>query len=225
MTKPMPTRITVVGDLERGDHFHLTQDATCYFWGEYTPAKHLAGPPWEYSETNHLILNFKKKLDRKGHADWRYKIEAINKAATGFARLWKWNVLHEQHRVALIPIPPSKARTDPMFDPRMLDMLTAVASQAGLPLDIRDCLSFSGAYAASHDTDDRPSPDQLFSELTFDPVNGKSDSQPGLIFLFDDLLTTGAHYVAVSRKLNEHFPGVKVVGNFIARRCFPNPFL
>ncbi|MBL0144346.1 MAG: hypothetical protein IPP91_20145 [Betaproteobacteria bacterium] len=104
-------------------------------------------------------------------------------------------------------------------------MLNAVAIKVGLPLDIRDCLSFSGAYAASHDSEDRPSPDQLFNELTFDPVNGKPDSRPGLIFLFDDLLTTGAHYVAVSRKLNEHFPDVKVVGNFIARRCFPNPFL
>jgi len=45
-----------------------------------------------------------------------------------------------------------------------------------------------------------------------------------MIFLFDDLLTTGAHYIATTRKLRDIFPGVRIVGNFIARRCIPNPF-
>ncbi|MBL0144345.1 MAG: hypothetical protein IPP91_20130 [Betaproteobacteria bacterium] len=75
---PMPTRITVVGDLERGDHYYLPQDAPCYFWGEYTPAKHVDGLPWEYSATNKLIYNLKKKMDRRGLPEWRHKIDAID---------------------------------------------------------------------------------------------------------------------------------------------------
>jgi hypothetical protein len=88
----------------------------------------------------------------------------------------------------------------------------------------RDCLTFSGAYAASHETDDRPTPDELYNELSFDNGAGKAGNPPGLIFLFDDMLTTGAHYVATTRKLAQIFPGVQIVGNFIARRIVPNPF-
>ncbi|MCY1199109.1 hypothetical protein D9M72_105040 [compost metagenome] len=220
----MPPRLAVVGDLERPDHFHLPKDATCYFWGEYTPYEHTNGKKWNFSPTNQLVSNFKKKLDRRGQFDWKYKRVAINEVAVGFSQFWKWGNLHEQHRVALIPIPPSKARGDPMFDPRMLEMLTAVAGRAQVNLDIRDCLTFSGAYAASHETDDRPTPDELYNELSFDNAAGKAGDPPGLIFLFDDMLTTGAHYVATTRKLAQIFPGVQIVGNFIARRIVPNPF-
>lgn len=220
----MPPRLTVVGDLERPDHGYLPAGARCYFWGEYTRYEDTNGLNWNYSPTNQLISNFKKKLERRGFADWHYKGRAIAEVARAFSQFWQWSVLHQQHRVALIPIPPSKARHDPMFDGRMNEMLVAMAAHTGLPLDIRDCLSFSGAYAASHESDERPSPDELYDELTFNPTVGRSQIPPGFIYLFDDMLTTGAHYVAAARKLTEVFPGVPIVGNFIARRRIPNPF-
>jgi hypothetical protein len=34
----------------------------------------------------------------------------------------------------------------------------------------------------------------------------------------DDLVTTGAHFVAMSNMLGRQFPGAKIVGLFIARR-------
>jgi predicted amidophosphoribosyltransferase len=36
--------------------------------------------------------------------------------------------------------------------------------------------------------------------------------------LFDDVLTTGAHFRAASAALQQSFPGVKIIGLFIARR-------
>jgi hypothetical protein len=128
------------------------------------------------------------------------------------------------HRVMLVPIPPSKARGNPVYDPRMNEILLAIGRNLGVQLDIRDCLSFSGQYGASHETDDRPTPDQLHEDLTFDPVVGRLAEQPGLIFVFDDMLTSGAHYLAATHRLSEHFPGVQVVGNFVAHRILPNPF-
>jgi len=56
----MPPRLTVIGDLERPDHRYLPPDAQ-YFWGEYTPYEHTQGKRWDYSPTNRLIANFKKK--------------------------------------------------------------------------------------------------------------------------------------------------------------------
>ncbi len=220
----MPPRLTVIGDLERRDHYFLPNEARCYSWGEYTPYEHTNGLKWDFSPTNHLITNFKKKMDRQGRADWHYKRDAIETVARAFSQFWRWDDLHAQNRVALIPIPPSKPRTDPMFDPRMAETLATVANLVGLPLDIRDCLSFSGTFSASHASDVRPTPVDLYNDLAFDPSVGRPGEPPGVIFLFDDMLTTGAHYVAATQKLAVYFPSVPFVGNFIARRCVPDPF-
>jgi len=116
----MPQRLTSVGDLERQDHYYLPADAQCYFWGEYTPYDHTDGKKWDFSPTNRLISNFKKKMDRAGRPDWRYKQEAIQQIARNFSKFWKWPEIQVSHQVALIPIPPSKRESDPMFDPRMM---------------------------------------------------------------------------------------------------------
>ena len=216
----MPPRLSLVGDLERPDHSHLPPGAVCYFWGEYTPPRFCDGAPWDFSATNQLIFNFKKK---KGQAGYQYKRQAIAQVAQAFSTLYNWDALLNL-RPAFIPIPPSKARTDEMYDGRMLEMLRELALVANKPLDIRDCLSFDGRYAASHESDDRPSPNDLYDALSFDAAVGLPLNKPGAIFLYDDMLTSGAHYVAASRKLSEFYPGVQVFGQFIARRRFPNPF-
>lgn len=220
----MPDRLTVLGPNERPDHFHLPADAHCWFWGEYTPYEHTGGQNWNYSPTNRLMANFKKKLDRQGRQDWHYKGEAIEQVARAFARFFTWREMHENHGVALVPIPPSKASTDPMYDSRMRQTLECIAQHTGLPLDIRDCLSFSGRYGASHLNSARPSPEELYEDLTFDPVAGRPDQPPRSIIVFDDVVTAGSHYAAVSRRLREAFADVPVYGSFIARRALPNPF-
>lgn len=219
----MPERLQLVGELERQDHFHLPENAQSFFWGEYTPYEHTQGKKWNFSPTNQLIANFKKKMDRRGFPDWQYKVQAIQRVARKFAASWKWSELHENHRVTLVPVPPSKSRQDANFDPRMMDMLLQMADMVNLPLDIRDCLSFSGQYGASHESVARPTPDDLYADLSFDE-RFLGSASPGPIFIFDDMLTTGAHFVAVARKLGDVFPGVPVVGQFIARRVVPNPF-
>ena len=220
----MPLRFNVVGDLERPDHAHLPLDATCYFWGEYTPHRHTQGRGWDYSPTNKLITNFKKKLDRRGEFDWRYKQQAINTIGMAFANMLDWPAIHGTGW-ALVPVPPSRERADPLYDDRMSQVLLTIRNRANLALDIRDCLSFSGAFAASHESDDRPTPTQLYNELIFDPTVGQLDSPPSGIFLFDDMLTTGAHFLAVRQRLQEAFGNIPVVGCFVSRRRLPNPLV
>ncbi|WP_144408849.1 hypothetical protein [Chromobacterium vaccinii] len=215
--------MTIVGDLERPDHYHLPMDAKCYFWGEYTPRRHTQGPAWDFSETNQLISNFKKKLDRQHLPDWRYKQQAIQTIGNALSKHWDWPALHS-NGIALIPMPPSRPRNDQMYDDRMLQVLESVRNHTQLALDIRDCLSFSGAYAASHETDDRPTPDQLYQDLTIDVATARVKPLPNAILLFDDMLTTGAHFVAAHRRLQETFGEVQVVGCYVCRRRLPNPF-
>ena len=219
----MPTRLSKIGDLEEQDHHHLPPGATCFFWGEYTPPKYVDGRPWDFSATNQLIFNFKKKMDKRGQPGWQFKEQAITQVAASYAKNWKWDELVRLNTM-LVPIPPSKKRDDPAYDDRMLATLKKVAIMSRQKLDIRDCLSFDGSIPASHESDDRPSLEQLYDALEFDQTVGKPEAQPKVIMLFDDMLTSGAHYVAASRRLAEYYPGVKVVGQFVARRRIPNPF-
>lgn len=51
-------RLTKIDELTRGQHYHLSEDDTCYFFGEYTARKGYA-----FSNTNNLIHNFKKGVE------------------------------------------------------------------------------------------------------------------------------------------------------------------
>jgi len=56
-----PQRLTKIDDLTRPDHFYLTPGDDCYFLCEYTARKGFA-----FSTTNHLVLNFKKSMKKRG---------------------------------------------------------------------------------------------------------------------------------------------------------------
>lgn len=43
------------------------------------------------------------------------------------------------------------------------------------------------------------------------------------MILFDDVLTSGAHFQAAKRKILEYCPQTEVIGFFITRRIFPDP--
>ncbi|NVH78193.1 hypothetical protein FSB08_38560 [Paraburkholderia sp. JPY432] len=73
----MQDRLTVTVPDERAARFHLPAGAASQFWDECTPNEHTAGQNWNYSPTNRLMSNFKKKMDHRGRADWRYKAAAI----------------------------------------------------------------------------------------------------------------------------------------------------
>src|ERR1700730_15061252 len=113
-----PQRLTKIDDLARPDHSYLTPEDTCYFLGEYTARK-----GFTFSATNNLVLNFKKSVTTRGQAQWQYKEHAIARAAAAFRAALN----NEWLNVAtLIPIPPSKVKTDPLYDDRLLRMLQAL---------------------------------------------------------------------------------------------------
>ena len=72
-----PRRVTWIDELTRRDHYYLDDNDKCAFVGEYT-----ARAGFQYSETNRLIFNLKKGMERRGKADWQYKQAAISEAAS-----------------------------------------------------------------------------------------------------------------------------------------------
>jgi len=202
-----PRLLTEIDDLTRPDHSWLGATDQCLFLGEYTARK-----GFSFSATNQIILNFKKAADRRGRAEWRYKEQAIAEVGQAFGTALNPAWLGA---ATLVPMPPSKARTDPLYDDRMVRMLRAIP--AVNPLDIRELLIQGQSMAAAHDADVRPTPDTIAAGYSIDEE--LAAPAPTLIGIFDDVLTTGAHYVAARRVLSRRFPGAKVLGLFIARRA------
>jgi hypothetical protein len=201
-----PRRLTKIDDLARPDHFYLTPDDECYFLGEYTARKGYA-----FSATNQLILNFKKTMDKRATPQWRYKEKAIEEAATAFRAALNKDMLDLS---TLVPIPPSKSKNDALYDDRLVRMLRGI--RVNPALDVRELVFQRASTAAVHDQEDRPTPEQLQANYGIDQV--LCHPNPRVIGLFDDVLTTGAHFRAASAALKQSLPGVRIIGFFVARR-------
>ena len=197
---------TAIDDLLRPLYPHLTAADQCYFLREYTAGRGYAG-----SETNHLIL--KKPPDRRGKPEWRYKERAIEQVAREFRESVNLSALR---RVTLVPMPPSKAKSDPRYDDRMLQVLQAVDVEG--QLDIRELLLCAESMPAAHATAARPTIAQLIANFIED--ESLTHPEPRSIALVDDVLTTGAHFIAAKAVLAARFTGVPIRGLFIARRVF-----
>jgi predicted amidophosphoribosyltransferase len=177
------------------------------FLGEYTARK-----GFSFSATNQLVLNFKKSVDRRGRPEWQHKERAIREVGQAFAVAVEAEWLAS---ATLVPMPPSKEKNEPLYDDRMLRMLRAIP--ATQPLDIRELLIQQQTMEAAHDADIRPSPDQIVARYQID--ESRCEPVPRTIALFDDVITTGAHFVAACRVLKGRFPQVPIFSFFIARRA------
>ncbi len=200
-----PSRFTKIDALTRPDHRWLAEDDRCFFLGEYTVRRGYA-----YSPTNKLILNFKKTPDRRGRPEWRYKEDAIRQAAKAFrgalgASPPSWT---------LVPVPPSKAADDPLYDDRVTRMLHAIwPDQAA---DVCEIIVQPESTEPAHKTVDRPTPQQIEAGYRIDEA--VANSKPASIAIVDDVLTAGAHFRAASTVLVKRFPSAQIVGLFVARR-------
>lgn len=201
----MGNRLQKIDELTRRDHHYLEDGDQCYFFGEYTARESHA-----YSATNQLIHNLKKTVDKRGTAQWRYKGIAIAEAAQMLR-----SAVKPEARVTFVPIPPSKAKDDPLYDDRMVQILRATCD--GRPAEYRELLLQRQSVAATHLSDVRPTPDVVAANYRIDEA--LADPAPETIFLIDDVLTTGCHYKAAKHVLGERFPRAKIVGLFIARRA------
>lgn len=187
------------------DHSYLDAQDECYFSGEYTARKGYA-----HSPTNQLILNFKKGVDKRGSNQWQHKERAILQAAQIFR-----DAIQANAEVTFVPVPPSKAKNDPLYDDRMLRLLREICVGWVNP-DIRELVIQRQSAEASHAADFRPSPDDLVANYMID--ERLVAPPPKTILVVDDVLTTGSHFKAMKRVLQNRFQNTAVIGMFIARR-------
>ena len=145
---------------------------------------------------------------------WHYKNRAINETAAAFSKILGPRLAN----ITLVPVPPSKLKTDPDYDDRMMDMLRALQAPPGIIPDIRELIVQTQPMQASHESDSRPRPAEL--EVAYEVDEALIQPYPTWIGVIDDVLTTGAHFRAMSIVLKKKFPAARITGLFIAR-CVP----
>ena len=208
-----PERLTKIDALTRVDHHYLREEDNCFFLGEYTARKGFA-----HSATNNLIMNFKKPMDRRGTAQWPHKAANIANAARA---LYKALNSSDLSGMTFVPVPPSKAKLDPMYDDRLMNLLqqfsALIRASNGYELDIRELVIQTSSTAAAHDGDARPSPPELVARYAVNEA--LLQNVRGRVVICDDVLTTGSHYRAMCNVLGTHLPGISFRGLFLARRA------
>lgn len=209
-------RLSKVDETNIGDHSRLLADDICLFLWEYT-----AGGGFSAGKANDLIINLKKKpSERTTKGGWQYKGRAIDEAAAALSQALN----PEWLKIAtLVPAPPSKALDHPDYDDRVEQILRKIQMPLGAAADIRVLIRNKASRASAHETDQRPTIEELIDNMELDETVAASAPVQAL-GIFDDMLTTGTTFRAMATILGERFPGVKITGIFLARRAIPNPF-
>lgn len=204
-------RLSQIDDASRRDHHHLTADDICYYFLEYT-----SGRDYTFSQANGIISNLKKKPSLRGRADYRHKLRVMREASVTFRGALNPDWLAD---ATLVPVPGSKCRDDPDYDDRMEQICRGI--QEGL--DVRNLVVQRESTTASHEAGagHRVSLEELLRLYDIDET--LAAPPPVSIGVFDDVLTAGTHFRAMKTVLGRRFPGVPIVGLFIARRVFPTP--
>ena len=86
-------------------------------------------------------------------------------------------------------------------------------------IDVRELVVQTQSTDAAHESDHRPSVEELLE--IYEIKEDLTAPAPTRIAIIDDVLTAGTHYRAMHTKLAQRFPGIPIVGMFIARRIFP----
>lgn len=202
---PEEIRLTEIDETIIALHARLTSTDKCLFLFEYT-----SGQRYDFSLTNNLISNIKKKPGQKGSY---YKDQAIVTCSRYLRRTLNPEWLKS---ATLVPVPPSKATNDPLYDPRMERICQGI-----LPgLDVRSIVKQTVSTTAAHEAGaHRPTVEEVLANYTIDET--LTNPAPKIIGIMDDVLTAGTHFRAMEIKLHERWPEIPVFGIFIARRVFP----
>ena len=215
MRPSIPQRLLQIDETTFGEHFSLAASDYCYYVWEYT-----AGQRYDFSPTNQLISNLKIKptqISGNPRRD-RHKTQAISHCAAALRSLIQRTWV-EQHGT-FIPMPASKVPGHQDYDDRIHRILQAAFT--GFNADIRPMLGQVENTPADHESNDRLSHSALRDLTRINETYAVVPPRPN-IAVVDDVLNSGKHFKVAQELLSQRFPGIPVIGIFVARCIRNNP--
>jgi hypothetical protein len=205
----IPQRFRKIDETNGHEYHYILEGDQCYYiWERMSQVK------VEYNKypTNNLISNLQIPVSCRADNPWRFK-HKTNAIAFAAEALSKLLPLDWRAGGTFVPIPPSKVEGDPEHDPRLVGVLHAVQP----PLS--DIRLFIGQRSNSDSKQKGLAPTERAENYYI--LEERAEPEPELVFLFDDVLTTGSHFKAAQRVIGNRFPGTVVVGLFLARAVRP----
>lgn len=186
----------------REQHCRLSAADQCYFLYEYYAKGGFGAGPG-----NQVIANLQKPVSKRGTKEYYYKEQDINRVATALAA----NIALSSE-VTVVPMAPSRAKSDPEYDDRMLQIAQRACRGSGAHAqDLLECKATRQKLKSSTAPRD---PQRIAANLM---VTGAPAS--ATVILLDDVITTGATFVASKQVLTQAFGGLTIYGVFVARRA------
>lgn len=207
------SRWTRVDRVARVDRTFITPDDQCFYYLQRDSLGFSSGPR---AKANSLIINFKKKPEviKNDGLQAHYKQRAINFFASAVLDFFLCNAkLLEGFEVLLVPIPTSKPRDDAGYDNRMDELCRMVGDSLDW-VDYTPILDARNDLGAAHEGNSPRDPEFIKQNMIFSgPIS--NFGIPKVVFLIDDVLTTGAHYAACRDMINNAYPDLPIFGLFL----------
>jgi len=184
---------------------YLEPDDFCIFARDYYPYY-----GYQEGETNSLIFNFKKPISAKGTNQWKHREKAVNKFANEASEIIPLN-----KKIYVTAIPSSLAKSDENYNFKFEDFFTELKI---IRPEIKDIspITIIKSTQASHYGGAR----EIDEILTNYKWTGMEEPNPEFILLFDDVITTGAHFKAFQKFLKQNGFMGKVYGIFWAKSFY-----
>lgn len=193
------------------DHSYLGADDVVFYLEEYKSTEGFL------EKGNNLITNLKKSVETLGTDEWQYKENSIQAVARSVANEMEL-ASHVRGKVYWVPIPPSKTKTNPLFDDRLYRILVlAIVASNTRKHFVSDVLYQTSDRESFSSATDKRVVDELVSNYLMNDISNYRPEKDQII-IFDDLLTTGCHFKAVEKVVLNRYPNADVKGFFIARR-------
>ena len=202
----MTYRWQLVTDMSASNHRCLEPSDICVYYR--VKEKHVYG---SFTETNSIVTNFKKKpsICRSNQRMTEYKEDGVRTITKDVLSLFSRK---RSGRFLLVPAITSKACDDVEYDNRLVRVCRAVSDKLD-NVDCLDLLSVNESIASAHAGGSR-SIDFIRSKIVVSP--GYDLGGYDYVFIFDDVLTTGAHFKACQLELEREY-GIRACGLFWAR--------
>ena len=164
--------------------------------------EYVSGIGYEAGPTNSLILNFKKSPSKKKTQEWQYRENAVRQFKEDI-EIWLGSI----NQAVLTSIPSSKKKDHPEYDNRFEDLFKEILKShprwiVERPVETKKNIK------ASHKTGEKY-PDILKKNYFW---KGFKNKEPKVLYIFDDLITTGAYFRAISDFLIENKYKGKIIG-------------